>query len=147
MNRAAPTSTSLDFGPQSCASTANATVGGWPSGSTVFFTPMLFLEVLNAKQGNCMYNFSSLWYDTTGYRTPTYRVQSEHSTTGSRTRGMTLRKANNIKSSCVSLYWLECSYDYSFSSSTVVLDRRENRSCETGKFELAFKQVSLTFDN
>ena len=32
-----------------------ATVGGWPSVSTVCFTPMLFPEVLNAKQGNGMY--------------------------------------------------------------------------------------------
>ena len=54
-NRAAPTSASLAFGQHSYASTANATVGGWPSGSTVCFTPMLFPKVLNAKQGNSMY--------------------------------------------------------------------------------------------
>ena len=65
----------------------NATVGGWPSGSTVCFTPMLFPEVLNAKQGNSICHFSSLWFDSTGYRTPTYRVQSDHSTTGYRAHG------------------------------------------------------------
>ena len=52
VNRAAPISVSLPFGPHSCASAVNVTVGGWPSGSTVCFTPMLFPEVLNAKQGN-----------------------------------------------------------------------------------------------
>ena len=86
VNRAAPISVPLAFGPQSCASAVNPIVGGWPSGSTVCFAPMLFPEVLNAKQGNSMYHFSSLWYDSTGYRTPTYRVQSEHSTTWLRTR-------------------------------------------------------------
>ena len=30
---------------------------------------MLFSKVLDAKQGNSMYHFSSLWYDSTGYRT------------------------------------------------------------------------------
>ena len=34
---------------------------GWPSGITLCFAPMLFPEVLNAKQGNSMYHFSSLW--------------------------------------------------------------------------------------
>ena len=34
----------------------NATVGGWPSGSTLCFTPMLFPKVLHAKQGNSMYH-------------------------------------------------------------------------------------------
>ena len=85
MNRASPIAISLAFGPHSCASTVNATVGGWRTGNTVCFTPMLFPEVLNAKQGNSMYHFSSLWYDSTGHRTPTYRVQSDHSTTGPRT--------------------------------------------------------------
>ena len=80
VDRAAPISASLAVGPHSCASTVNATVGGWPSGSTVCFTPMLFPEVLNAKQGNGMYHFSSFWYDSTGYLTPTFRVQCEHST-------------------------------------------------------------------
>ena len=50
VNRAAPTSFSLTFGPHSCASRGNATVGGWPSGSTVCFPPMLFPKVLNVKQ-------------------------------------------------------------------------------------------------
>ena len=72
----------LAFGPHNFAVTVSATVGGWPYGSTVCFTPMLFPEVLNAKQGNSMYHFSSLWCDSTGHRTPTYRVQSEHSTFG-----------------------------------------------------------------
>ena len=52
VNMTAPISVSLAFGPHSCASTANATVGGWPSGSTVCFSPMHFPKVLNAKQGN-----------------------------------------------------------------------------------------------
>ena len=60
MKRAAPISVSLSFGPHSCVSTVNAAVGGWPSGSTVRFTPMLFPEVMNAKQRNRMYHFSSL---------------------------------------------------------------------------------------
>ena len=51
MNRAAPISVSLAFGSHSCANTVNATVGGWRSGSSVCFTPVLFPEVLNAKQG------------------------------------------------------------------------------------------------
>ena len=53
---------------------------GWPSGSTMCFTPMLFPKALNAKQGNGMYHFLSLWYDSTGYQTLTYQVQSKHST-------------------------------------------------------------------
>ena len=48
VNRAAPISVSLAFGPHSYASRVNATVRGWPSGSTVCFTPMFFSEVLNA---------------------------------------------------------------------------------------------------
>ena len=85
VNRAAPISISLAFGPHSCAITVNVTVGGWPSGSTVRFTPMLFPEMMNTKQGNSMYHFSSLWYDSTGYPTLINRVQSEHSNTGPRT--------------------------------------------------------------
>ena len=46
VNRAAPISISLAFGPHNLAITANATVGGWPSGSTVCFTPIFFLRVL-----------------------------------------------------------------------------------------------------
>ena len=86
VNRVAPISVSLTCGPHSCACTLNATVGGRPSGSTVRCTPILFPKVLNAKQGNSMYRYSSLCYDSTGHRTPTYRVQSEHSTTGPRPR-------------------------------------------------------------
>ena len=47
----------LPFGPYSCASTVNATVGGWSPGRTVCLTPMLFPKVLNAKQANSMYLF------------------------------------------------------------------------------------------
>ena len=50
VNRVAPFSVSLAFGPHSCASTVNATVGGWP------------------------------------YRTPTYSVPRENTSTGPRTR-------------------------------------------------------------
>ena len=82
VNRVAPISVSLAFGPHSSSTTVNAATGGWPSCSTVCFTPMLFPEVLNARQGNSMHHFSSLWYDSTGYRTLTDRVQSQHSTTG-----------------------------------------------------------------
>ena len=53
MSRVAPISVSLAFGPHSCATTVNATVLGGPSGST----PMLFPEVLNAKEGSSMYHF------------------------------------------------------------------------------------------
>ena len=60
VNKAASIFVSLAFGPHSCASTVNVTVGGWPSGSTVCFTPMLFPDVLNAKQGNSMYQFQVL---------------------------------------------------------------------------------------
>ena len=35
VNRAAPTSEALAFGPHSFASTVNATVGGWPAGSRI----------------------------------------------------------------------------------------------------------------
>ena len=66
VQRIPPISVSLAFGPHSCASTVNATVEGWPSGSTVCFTPMLFPEVLNAKQGNSMRHIffkSSVWLD------------------------------------------------------------------------------------
>ena len=91
VNRAASISVSFAFGPYSYASTVNATVGGWPSGCTVGFTPMLFPEVLNAKQGSSMCHFSGLWYDSTRYRTQTYRVQSEHSTTGPGTRSIKVR--------------------------------------------------------
>ena len=57
VNRAAPISVSSAFGPHRCVSTVNAAVEDWPSGSTVCFTPMLFPEVLNAKQGNSMTKF------------------------------------------------------------------------------------------
>ena len=57
VNRMAPISVSLAFGPHSCASTENATVWGWLSGSSVFLTPMLFPKMLNAKQGNSMHYF------------------------------------------------------------------------------------------
>ena len=50
MNRVVHISVSLAFGPHSCATTVNATVGGLQSGGTVCFTPMLFPKVLNAKQ-------------------------------------------------------------------------------------------------
>ena len=80
--RAAPISVSLAFGSHSCGSTVNATVGSEPSGSTVRLTPMLFPKVLNAKQGNSMYQFSSLCYDSAACRTPIYRVQSEDPTIG-----------------------------------------------------------------
>ena len=56
----APISISLAFGPHSCVGAVNATVGGWPSGTTVCFTPMLFPKTLDAKQGNSMHNFKSL---------------------------------------------------------------------------------------
>ena len=55
--KAAPISVSLAFGAHSYASTVSGTVGNWPSGSTVCFTPTLFPEVLNAKQGNSMCHF------------------------------------------------------------------------------------------
>ena len=77
MNRVALISASLAFGPRSCANTVNATAGGWPPGSTFCFTPVLFPEVLNAMQENSIYHFSSLWYDSTGYRAPTYRWATE----------------------------------------------------------------------
>ena len=57
VNRVAPISILLAFGSQRYASTVNATVGGWPSGSTVCFTPMLFPKMLTAKQENSMYYF------------------------------------------------------------------------------------------
>ena len=46
MNREAPISVSFALGQHSCASTMHATVGNWPSGSTVRFTPVLFLKCL-----------------------------------------------------------------------------------------------------
>ena len=67
VNRAVPISVLAAFGPHSWENTVNATVGGWPSGSTVCFPTVLFPEVLNAKKGNSIYHFSSLWYDWTGY--------------------------------------------------------------------------------
>ena len=85
-NRTAPISVSLAFGSHGCASTANATVRGWPSKSTWCFPPTLFPKVLNAKQGSSTGQFSILWYDSTGYRTLITRVQSEDSTTGPQTR-------------------------------------------------------------
>ena len=81
-HRVVPISISVAFGPRSCASTVYVTVRGWSSSSTVCFTPMLFPKMLNAKQRNSMCNFLSLWYDSSGYRTLTYRVQREHSTIG-----------------------------------------------------------------
>ena len=54
-------------------------IWGWPSGNTVSFTLIFFPEVLNAKQGNSMYRFSSLCYDSTGYRAPTKRRQTNNS--------------------------------------------------------------------
>ena len=42
---------SFAFGPYSYTGTVNATVGSWPSGSTLNSTPILFPNVLNAKQG------------------------------------------------------------------------------------------------
>ena len=82
VNRAASISVSLAFGQRSYANTVNAKIRGWPYGSTVFFTAKFIPEVLNAKQGNSMYHFTSLWYDSMEYRTPTYRVHSEHYTPG-----------------------------------------------------------------
>ena len=50
-----------------------------------------------------MYHFSSLWYDLTGYRAPTYPVQSEHCTTGPRAwswtacgYGITTRNSDSV---------------------------------------------------
>ena len=40
----------------------------------VCFTPMLFPGMLNGKQGNSMYPFSSPWYDLTWYLTETHHV-------------------------------------------------------------------------
>ena len=80
VNRATLASVSLAFGPHSYSSTVSARVWGWPSGSVACFTPMPFPEVLNAEQGNSMYHFSIRWFASTGYRTPIYRVHSEHST-------------------------------------------------------------------
>ena len=57
VNRAASISVSLAFGPHSCVSTMNATVGDWPSGSTVLLTPMLFPNMVNARQGNSIHHF------------------------------------------------------------------------------------------
>ena len=37
---------------------------------------VLFPRLLNAMQRNGMYNILSLWYDSTGYPTLTYRVRS-----------------------------------------------------------------------
>ena len=62
MNRAVPISISLAFGPHSYASTVKATVGGWPFGSAVCSTPVLFPEVLNAKQGNSVMLGSWLYF-------------------------------------------------------------------------------------
>ena len=71
-NRAAPISFSLAIGQHTAQGMLR--FGGWPSGSTVCFTPMLFPKVLNAKRGKSMYHiFSSLWYDSTGNRAPTYK--------------------------------------------------------------------------
>ena len=57
----------------------NAT-GGWPSGSTVCFTPMINPEVLNAKQGNSMHHFQVFGMNRPG----TEKI--EHSNTGPRMR-------------------------------------------------------------
>ena len=54
VNTVASIFVSLAFGRQSCPGIVNGTVGGWPSGSTMYFTPILFPEMLNAKQGNSM---------------------------------------------------------------------------------------------
>ena len=68
-NRVMLVAVSSACGTHSCPSTATSIIGGWPSGSTVCFTPMLIPEVLNGKQGNSMYHiFSSLWYESTGCR-------------------------------------------------------------------------------
>ena len=56
VNSVAHISSLLSFGPYSCASTVNATVGGWPSGSIVCSTPMLFPN-FNVIRGNIMYLF------------------------------------------------------------------------------------------
>ena len=53
-------------GPHHCASTVNATVEGRSSACTVSLPPTVLPKVLNAKQGNSMYDFSSLWYDSIG---------------------------------------------------------------------------------
>ena len=85
VNGAAPISILLASGPCSCTDTVSYSWGispSYQSGST----PMLFTEVLNAKPENSMHYYSSLWHDSIGYRTPTYRAQGKHSTTGSRTR-------------------------------------------------------------
>ena len=95
MNRAAPVSVLLAFGPYSCANRVNSKFGGWTSCSTGCFTPMLFPEVLNADQGGSMYPFSNLWYDSTGYRALTYRVHSEHYTIGPRMRWLEGLKIRN----------------------------------------------------
>ena len=75
----APISVSLAFETYSYASTVDATDGGWPSGSTVCFTPMLVPKALNAKQGNSMYHCSSLCYDSTGYQALSFGVRGENS--------------------------------------------------------------------
>ena len=45
VKRVAPVSVSLAFGLHGYTSARNDTVGGWPSGSTVFLTPMLSREI------------------------------------------------------------------------------------------------------
>ena len=51
VNRAAPISVSLAFGLHSCAITVNATVGGWPSGSTLCFNETEMGAALFTKNG------------------------------------------------------------------------------------------------
>ena len=52
VNSVAPVSNSLAFGPHPCTSIVNASVGGWPSGSTGYPTPMFFPKMLNGCNTN-----------------------------------------------------------------------------------------------
>ena len=70
VNKVATLSNFFAFQSSIVANTANATVKSWQSGHTVHFIPMLFLTVLNAKQGSSVYHFSSHWYDSTGASNP-----------------------------------------------------------------------------
>ena len=60
VNRVMPIFVSLAFGQYSYTSTVNATVWG-DHLVAVCFTPMLFAYVLNAKQGNSIYNLSQMF--------------------------------------------------------------------------------------
>ena len=55
VSRASLISVSLAFRPSSRASTVNAAVGSWPSGSTVSFAPTVVPKILNATQRNSIF--------------------------------------------------------------------------------------------